>query len=84
MAASPAMSPPDTLLRRSALGLWFCAIAAVGLLQFYARAFDDGRFEPGAIAWIWLGGGIVLGAIGLTLLVRAWRRRGDAAGQGRR
>ena len=66
--------PPDTLLRRCALGLWFCAIAALGLLQFHARAFDEGRFEPNAIAWAWLGGSVVLGALGLALLVRALRR----------
>ena len=67
-------SPPDSLLRRCALGLWFCAIAALGLLQFHGRAFDEGRFDPGTIAWAWLGGSIVLGGLGLVLLVRALRR----------
>ena len=64
-------SPPDSLLRRCALGLWFCAIATLGLVQFHARAFDDGRFDPGAIAWMWLGGSVVLAGLGLVLLVRA-------------
>lgn len=67
--------PPDSLFRRCALGLWFCAIAVLGLLQFHARAFDDGRFDPGAIAWMWLGGSIVLGGLGLVLLLRALRTR---------
>ena len=62
--------PPDTLLRRCALGLWFCAIAALGLLQFHARAFDDGRFEPTVIAWAWLGGSVVLAILGLVLIAR--------------
>ena len=67
-------SPPDSLLRRCALGLWFCSIAALGLLQFHGRAFEDGHFAPTMVAWIWLGGSVVLGGLGLALVVRALRR----------
>jgi len=67
-------SPPDSLLRRCALGLWFCAISALGLLQFHARAFDGDRFEPTPVAWMWLGGSIVLAGTGLVLTIRALRR----------
>lgn len=66
--------PTDSLLRRCALGLWFCVIAALGLLQFRGRAFDAGEFAPSPVAWIWLGGSIVLGGLGLVLLIHALRR----------
>lgn len=65
---------PESLLRRAALGLWFCAIAALGLLQFHARAFEGARFEPTPVAWIWLGGSLALGGLGAVLLIRALRR----------
>ncbi|MGH8085748.1 MAG: hypothetical protein ACREPV_10785 [Lysobacter sp.] len=68
-------SSPDSLLRHCAMGLWFCAIAALGLLQFHARAFDDGHFAPNPVAWTWLGGSIVLAGLGLVLLIRAIRQR---------
>ena len=65
---------PESLLRRAALGLWFCAIAALGLLQFYGRAFQDGAFSPGTTAWLWLAGSLVLVVVGIALIVRAARR----------
>ena len=67
-------SPPVSLLRRCALGLWFCAISALGLLQFHARAFDGDRFEPTPVAWKWLGGSIFIAGKGLELTIRALRR----------
>lgn len=66
-------SPPDSLLRRCAMGLWFCAIATLGLLQFHAHAFDGAQFAPNLVAWLWLGGSVVLGGLGLGLIVRAAR-----------
>lgn len=65
---------PESLLRRAALGFWFCAIAALGLLQFYGRAFHAATFSPDTPAWIWLGGSLVLMIFGLGLIVRAARR----------
>lgn len=65
----------ESLLRRSALGLWFCAIAVLGLLQFAQRAFDGTGFAPGAVAWLWLGGSVVCGLAGGALIARAARRR---------
>lgn len=67
-------SAPDSLLRRSALGLWLCVVALLGLVQFLGRAFVDGEFAPGFIAWVWAGGSLVVGAIGLALVARALRR----------
>lgn len=68
--------PPrqESLLRRCAMGLWFCAIALLGLLQFSQRAFDDGRFEPGLLAWLWLAGSVACALVGAVLLARQWRR----------
>lgn len=68
------MTPPDTLLRRCALGLWLCAVAALGLLQFGMRAFDGGVFAPTSIAWVWLGGSVVVAVVAVVLLVRALKR----------
>lgn len=62
------------LLRRAALGLWFGAIAALGLLQFFMRAFDEGRFAPTEVAWLWLAGSVVLACIATGLLVRSLRK----------
>src|SRR5690606_41037208 len=50
-------------LRRYALGLWFCAIAALGLLQFRMRAFEGRVFDPTAVAWVWLAGSCVLACV---------------------
>lgn len=61
-------------LARAALGLWLCGVGALGLLQFWLRAFDGGAFEPGLIAWLWLAGAVVVLAIGAALVVRAARR----------
>ena len=62
------------LLRRAALGLWFGAIATLGLLQFYMRAFDDGRFVPTQVAWLWLAGSVLLTGIAVVLLIRSLRK----------
>lgn len=67
-------SARDSLLRRSALGLWLCLVALLGLVQFLGRAFVDGGFAPGPIAWLWAGGSLVVGVIGMVLVARALRR----------
>lgn len=68
------MTPPGSLLRRCALGLWLGGVAALGLLQFGMRAFEGGGFTPTTVAWLWLGGSVVVAAIALVLLVRALKR----------
>lgn len=76
--------PPDSPLRRHALALWLGAVAALGLLQFWMRAFDDGVFAPGTVSWLWLGGSVVVAAVALAMLLHALRRRpgNDDAGTG--
>lgn len=64
---------PGNLLRRAALGFWFCAIAALGLLQWHRHAFPEGPFAPDMIAWLWLGGSAVLATLGIAIIVRAAR-----------
>lgn len=66
--------PPDSLLGRCALGLWLCAVAVLGLLQFGMRAFDGDVFAPGTIGWLWLGGSVVVAAMAVVVLLRALRR----------
>lgn len=65
----------DTLLRRAAVGFWFCGVGALGLLRFYLAAFRDGDFAADSIAWIWLVGSIVVSVIGIALVARAMRPR---------
>lgn len=67
---------PERLLRRAALGFWFCAIAALGLLQSHRHAFPDGQFAPDLIAWLWLGGSAILAVLGIGIIVREIRRPG--------
>jgi hypothetical protein len=57
--------------RRSPLGWWLCAIGALGLLRFWMRAFPGAGFQADPIAWMWLAGAVVTGAIGIVLVVRS-------------
>lgn len=59
------------LFRRSPLGWWLCTIGALGLLQFWMRAFAGDRFHADQIAWLWLAGAVVTGAIGVVLVARS-------------
>ena len=61
---------PERLLRRAALGVWFCVIATLGLLQFYAHATHGQAFDPGLVAWLWLAGSLVLATLGIVIIVR--------------
>lgn len=75
--SEPRTSEPrrrESLLHRSALGLWLCVVALLGFVQFLGRAFEDGAFAPGFIAWLWAGGSALVGAIGVALVLRALRR----------
>jgi hypothetical protein len=64
----------NSLLQRCAMGLWLAAVAALGLLQFGMRAFDDGVFAPGPVAWLWLAGSVVVAAIAAVVLLRVLLR----------
>jgi hypothetical protein len=61
---------------RHALALWFIAIAAIGMMEFHRAAFARGVFAPVLIAWLWLGGSLLLLAIAVAMLLRAHRIRG--------
>lgn len=64
------------------LGLWLCGLAALGLVRAWMYLVRDAASaSASAIGWTWLGGSILLGAIGAFLLARAWMH---ARGQGRR
>ncbi|MBA2237190.1 MAG: hypothetical protein H0W24_00595 [Lysobacter sp.] len=64
-----APGPGGGFLARAAIGLWLCGVGALGFLQFYLRAVR-GAAEPDLIAWLWLGGAIVVTAIGLAVVIR--------------
>lgn len=70
------LRPTSGFLSRAAIGLWLCGIGALGFLQFYLRALR-GPAQADTIAWLWLGGAIVVASIGLVLVARA--RRGPPA-----
>jgi len=75
---------PETFLRRAAMGLWLCGVAALGLLQFYARTLREPPFAPGTIDWLWLAGSLTVAVVGIGLVIRAARRqRGRARQTGR-
>ncbi|QSX75128.1 hypothetical protein HIV01_000685 [Lysobacter arenosi] len=67
----PDPAPAPGLLQRCALGLWFCAIAALGLLRYAMRYLRDGEHAGDAVMWLWLVGSLVVGAIGVRLVYRA-------------
>jgi hypothetical protein len=65
-----ASDPSPGLLRRCALGLWLCGIAALGAMEFVRAAFGDGAFVPTLVGWLWLVGSGACALVGVTLLVR--------------
>ncbi|HEY9400371.1 MAG TPA: hypothetical protein VIP76_02555 [Luteimonas sp.] len=67
MTANP---PSPGLLRRCALGLWLCGIAALGAVEFVRAAFVDGSFAPALVGWLWLVGSVTCAIVGIALLVR--------------
>jgi hypothetical protein len=65
-----ASDPSPGLLRRCALGLWLCGIAALGAMEFARAAFGHGSFAPTLAGWLWLVGSGACAIIGVALLVR--------------
>lgn len=62
-------------MSRYALSLWFLAIAALGVLQFFAKAHRGGQgFRPDAIAWPWLVGAVLVAAVAIVFALRERRR----------
>ena len=59
-------------LARRALGLWFLAIAALGLLRWWMKVGREGAAAQTPDAMLWLGGSIVLAIVGVAAL---WRGR---------
>ncbi len=68
--------PASGLLRRYALGLWLCGLAALGAIEFHRAAYAAGTYAPGLVAWLWLAGTCATGVAGVALLLRELRRRG--------
>lgn len=60
---------------RHALSLWFLVIAALGVLQFFAKAYRGGQgFDPDGIAWTWLAGALLVAAAAIVSALRERRR----------
>ncbi|HEY5802135.1 MAG TPA: hypothetical protein VIT90_00375 [Lysobacter sp.] len=67
----PLPTPVSGLLHRCALGLWFCAIAALGLLRYAMSYIRHPEHAGDTVMWLWLLGSLLVGAIGVVLIVRA-------------
>ncbi|HEY5849954.1 MAG TPA: hypothetical protein VIT62_04200 [Lysobacter sp.] len=65
--------PGSSLLQRCALGLWFCAIAVLGLLRYAMRYVRDAEHAGDPVMWLWLVGSLLVGAIGVRLIIRAMK-----------
>jgi hypothetical protein len=63
--------PPSSLLQRSALGLWFLGLGALGLVRWWMRHARDAQADSDPVMQLWLGGSIGLLLLGGWLLVRA-------------
>ena len=63
--------PRPGLLHHSALGLWFCALSVLGLLRVIARYSRDEQALAETVMQLWLGGSLLLGALGAWLVARA-------------
>lgn len=60
---------------RYALGLWFCGIAALGLLRFWMKLRESGTLPLPVDAWLWLAGSLVCALVGMIALFKARGRR---------
>jgi len=56
------------------LGIWLCGIALIGVVEFRRYALAGGEPSMTLVAWIWLAGSTVTGAVGIALLLRELRR----------
>lgn len=77
MDHEPPATRPAHRRRFDPLGLWLCGLAALGLARAWMYLVRDAG-SAGAIGWIWFGGSLLLGGIGVVLLLRglaAARRR---------
>ena len=72
--ADPAPPRAPSLVRRCAIGIWLCGIALLGAVEFRRYAMAGGEFSMTPVAWMWLAGSIITGAVGVAWLVRELQR----------
>jgi hypothetical protein len=71
------VTPPLGGRRRvDPLGLWLCGLALLGLARAWMYLVRDAG-SAAAVGWVWLGGSLLLGAVGALLLIRGLLRRHD-------
>jgi hypothetical protein len=76
------MAPPSpTLLQRSALGLWFLGLGALGLIRWWMRYARDANAVSDAVMQVWLWGSLAIAILGVAWIVHALttHRRGRSA-----
>ncbi len=74
----PAARLAPSLIRRCAIGIWLCGIALLGVVEFRRHALAGDALAMTPVAWMWLIGSTITGAIGIVLLVRELLRRRQA------
>ena len=62
-------------MRRYAIGLWFCGIAALGLLRWWMKVVRENGAADALDAKLWLAGAVVFAGAGAWTLWRTWRRQ---------
>ena len=63
-----------SLIRRCAIGIWLCGIALLGVVEFRRHALAGDALAMTPVAWMWLAGSIITGAVGVAWLVRELQR----------
>ncbi|MES2858779.1 MAG: hypothetical protein V4704_06320 [Pseudomonadota bacterium] len=85
---SPVRNGVREAVSRNALGLWFCGIAALGVMRCWMKIVREGEgpWPPGLLPWLM--GTAACAVVGIALLVRERRRHAlplpghSAAGDG--
>ncbi len=65
------MATSPTLLQRSALGLWFLGLGALGLLRWWMRYARDPAATGDAVMQAWLWGSLLIAVLGSVWIARA-------------
>lgn len=61
-------------LRGNALALWLWTLGLLGVVRFVTRAMRDGGGGADTVAWLYLGGGILVFLAGVATWVGGARR----------
>lgn len=69
----PPRRPPRQWLREHALALWLWGLGLLGVIRFAMRAMRDGTAAD-TVAWLYLGGGVLVFLAGTLAWIGSRRR----------